>query len=56
MQRAVACICTAANTHRRIAEGIRYESRLEEIESILNHIPVEAIAEAKNKMLVETGR
>lgn len=47
MIRAADCICTVANTQRRIVDGIKYEQRLEEIEAILLHIRPEAIAEAK---------
>ena len=50
MIRAADCICTVANTQRRIVDGIRYEKRLEEIETILMNIRPEAIAEAKLKL------
>lgn len=50
MIRAADCICTVANTQRRIVDGIKYERRLEDIERILMAIPPEEIAKAKMKI------
>ena len=50
MIRAADCICTVANTQRRIVDGIKYERRLEDIEKLLMAISPDAIAEAKMKI------
>jgi len=50
MVRAANCYCSVVNTHRRIVDGIKYEKRLEEIETILQNIRPEAIAEAKMRI------
>ncbi len=50
MGKAAMCYCSLVNTHRRIVDGIKYEKRLEEIETILMNIRPEAIAEAKARI------
>ena len=42
-------MCTLTNTQHKLVSNIRYEQRLEDIEAILQHIPVEQIVEAKRK-------
>lgn len=50
LQKTALTICTVANSSHRLVSNIRYEKKLEEIVTLLQHIPPEEIAKAKARI------